>query len=276
MASEQLANANQISKSNYTLLIDGDILCYKAAVVNQAIYELEDTINIIAKIDTTIKFVNDYLIKLMKKFKLKDNRKVYIAFTGSGNWRHCFYPQYKSNRFMGLKPVLIPHLRQYLSEHYYTYEVPLLEGDDLLGIMATSDRWKGNKVIVSCDKDLTQIPGLVYNDVTKVLYNISESEALYNTAYRILVGDTADGYPGLPRIGTKKAKDFLEQLCKPDSTEISEGVNIYQQLRDFYIERGQTEEYFESQVAVATMLTINNYDLDSSTVNMFGRSIKVK
>ena len=49
-----------------------------------------------------------------------------------------------------------------MKENYKCYEKPYLEGDDCLGILATSDIIKGDKLVVSKDKDLKTIPAQHY------------------------------------------------------------------------------------------------------------------
>ena len=61
---------------------------------------------------------------------------------------------YKFNRKNLRKPVAYQAVNEWLKENYKCYEKPYLEGDDCLGILATSDIIKGEKLVVSKDKDL--------------------------------------------------------------------------------------------------------------------------
>ena len=63
---------------------------------------------------------------------------------------------------------------------------PNIEADDILGILATSQKIvKGNKIIVSIDKDLDQIAGLHYNPKNKEFYKVTPKEAEYNFYFQV-------------------------------------------------------------------------------------------
>jgi DNA polymerase-1 len=80
-----------------------------------------------------------------------------------------------------------------------------------MGILATCDGMDDDRVIVSCDKDLMTVPGLHYNPraAARSVIAVSERDADYNHLRQTLTGDTCDGYPGCPGIGSEKVKRVL-------------------------------------------------------------------
>lgn len=97
---------------------------------------------------------------------------------------------------------------------------PGLEADDVLGILAThSTLVKGEKIIVSHDKDLGQIPGLHLNPMSpdEGVYRIAPAFARRLLAYQVLVGDSTDNYPGRPGCGPVKAEKILEKVQPEES-----------------------------------------------------------
>ena len=71
-----------------------------------------------------------------------------------------------------------------------------LEADDVLGILATEPS-NEERIIVSIDKDLYQIPAKISKD-GKTFEEISENEANYWHMMQTLTGDSTDGYSGCP------------------------------------------------------------------------------
>lgn len=109
-----------------------------------------------------------------------------------------------------------------MEAQFECFERPTLEGDDVLGILATSSKIvKGEKVIVTIDKDLKTIPGLHYNTNKPELgvYTITEEEADYWHLFQTLTGDPSDGYSGCPGIGPKKAQELLAESPSWETVE---------------------------------------------------------
>lgn len=101
-----------------------------------------------------------------------------------------------------------------------------LEADDVLGIASTHPTFfKGEKIIVSNDKDMYTIPGLFLNYLKAMealkaddapgtladhVEEVTEERADYEHMLQTLMGDSADGYPGIPGIGPVKAREYLD------------------------------------------------------------------
>ena len=83
-----------------------------------------------------------------------------------------------------------------------------------------------NSIIISIDKDLDQIPGLKYNWVKDVGYNITEEQGYYNFHIQLMSGDSTDNIPGLPGIGPGKAAKALHGV-ETESEQFAEVQTMY-------------------------------------------------
>ncbi len=89
-----------------------------------------------------------------------------------------------------------------------------LEADDSIGIDATNPKYMNEDfIVVSPDKDMKQIPGVLWN-LTDDVEEITKEDGDKWHLIQSLAGDPTDGYSGCPGIGVKRA---LELLNKHDS-----------------------------------------------------------
>ena len=229
-----------------TLLIDGDIVCYEAAsAVEQETQWDDDLWTLHSNLDEAKALVEAKLLGWQERF----SADVVVAFSDSVNFRKTVYPEYKSNRKSKRKPIVYKPLKQWMEGVWETYQRPGLEGDDVLGILATHPTAvRGQKIIVSIDKDMKTIPAYVWNpDKDDQPRLIDEAEADYWHLYQTLTGDTTDGYPGLPGCGPKGAEKVLE-----DPT--------WDAVVDAYAKKGLTEEDALVQARCARILRHTDYD----------------
>jgi len=192
-----------------TLLIDGDIFIYKAAVGAQVAVEFEGgQWGLAADLPSAIAHFDDTIDQL--EAQLGANKSV-IALSDRANFRKEVMPSYKSNRKSTQRPLLLEPLRQHVRESYGFFERPTLEADDVLGILATNPKMiKGGKIIVSSDKDMRTIPCTLFNpDLGGEPERITEAAADYSFHVQILTGDRVDGYGGCPGVGKVKAMRLL-------------------------------------------------------------------
>lgn len=152
-------------------------------------------------------------------------------------------------------------IKDYIKDSYKTFERPDLEGDDVLGVLATSEKIiKGEKVIVSLDKDLKTIPGLIcdmrsYDGIVE----ITEAEADYMHMYQTLIGDTSDGYPGCPGVGPKTAEKLL---AATDMTYETMWPVVVEQ----YARKGLGEEAALTMARIARICRRDDYDFKRKEV----------
>jgi hypothetical protein len=153
--------------------------------------------------------------------------KVYLSNGPCFRHRVATTRPYKGSRADKRKPTYLKDIREYLIQQYDTYIAEDEEADDMLGIAATKAGPYG-AVIISIDKDLDQIPGLKYNFMHDVGYEVSENVAWYNLCIQLMTGDSTDDIPGLPKIGPGKAKKALHGLEDDPQSMMEEVVRMYQ------------------------------------------------
>lgn len=256
-----------------TVIIDGDVVVYKVAEAvaysfditasedDEFIYRNIGWANKYRAIDT-LEAMIDSICKACKA------QEVCIALSDmTGNFRKQLNPNYKSNR-KSIKPILYEYLRHYMeTSGYKLYERPNLEADDVMGILATSDKIiKGDKVIWSLDKDFKTIPckfhraGVNGKDLSKV---ITEQEADWWFMYQTLIGDRVDGYEGCKGIGDKKARKLLFEIGNKTLPEMWEVV-----VKTFE-QSGYTKEDALLNARMARILRAEDYDFKNKEVKLW-------
>lgn len=231
-----------------TVLIDGDIILYKVAITNctDVCWDVEPYDDIYTStIDLNVAraAIDEELSSIQRFMEAEDIVMVFSSV--QGNFRNDIYQDYKHNRKFKKKPVGYYELKKYVVENYTTYEEPKLEGDDLLGILCTSDIIKGEKVIWSEDKDLKTIPcklgKWIRDDVGKLMpevIDVSLAEADYNFLKQTLTGDTSDGYIGCRGIGGVKVTEILKPFEGVESIDMQEAWSV---IVDTYISQKREE-----------------------------------
>ena len=141
---------------------------------------------------------------------------VIIYLSGSTNFRTRIATRatYKGNRSSSVPPTHLKAIRAHLITKHGAVVSEGEEADDLLGITMTD---YPDSVLCSIDKDLMQLPGRHYNFVTKEEVNVSPKEAVLNFYCQVLTGDSTDNIPGLSGIGPVKAKRALEGCNSPQA-----------------------------------------------------------
>jgi DNA polymerase-1 len=248
------------------LLIDADILIYKA----------------ISSAEKEVEFSEDYWVMTCDHGDAKDafvsalttvlmkvpNCDYRLCISDKGNFRKDIYPEYKANRKKTRKPMGFASFRQWVIDGYKTVSKPMLEADDVIGILATKPG--NNAIVFSGDKDLKQIPGrhLVGDQVI----NIAEASGDYFHIRQTLTGDAVDGYPGCPGIGPKKADAILEDALDGfGSMGLTKSTVPYMwpSVVRAYEKAGLTEEYALTQARVARILRWDDWDQANQTVKLW-------
>lgn len=162
-----------------------------------------------------------YHILLNKYHKIfKTFGRAIICHEGekSLEWRRSIFPGYKINRdkskqeeeFKVLKssfPIIEELLTFYPAKQIkQTYA----EADDIINILAQKYAKDENVMIISSDKDLTQI--MKHSSNISVYNPLKNKEYEYNKNIileKAIIGDRSDGIPGLYRIGEKTLEKML-------------------------------------------------------------------
>lgn len=188
-----------------TLLVDADIVAFKFASAKQQKFDFDGDGDcaIEPNYEEAIEGVKEYLEDLAVHLQADD---IIICLTDPDyEFRKELYPGYKSNRDPSKKPQALMDIKEWFKSHYRTYQKPGLEADDCMGILATHPTLiRGEKIIVSEDKDMQTVPGLHYNPAKdKKPRRIKQLDADRFHLWQTIVGDTCDGYPGAYGVGPK-------------------------------------------------------------------------
>lgn len=212
-----------------TALIDGDILVYQAAVMAEKEHRWDDGIWTYHADETEgeYKFLA-MLEELVKRVGATDFIIALSEPVAALNWRLGILPTYKSNRKTTRRPLIRKHLNEWAMSNFRdrVYLRPGLEGDDVLGILATHPTLiAGDKIVVSIDKDFKTIPGRHYNQGKDLFFEVNEEEADWWHIHQAITGDTTDGYAGCPGAGPTVADEICNEpyLSVPYTHTITRG-----------------------------------------------------
>lgn len=186
---------------------------------------------------------------------------------GSANWRKDVFPDYKSNRAGGVKPILVPVLREWIAEAPEGRSVPPLEGDDVLGILGTKPKKTGAEktIIVSSDKDMKTLPGLHYNPQKDEEFEVTVGEANAFHLVQALAGDRTDGYPGCPGMGMVRAEKLI-----PDAVSAKDVLAVWNDIIvPLYEKAGLDEAYALTQARCARILRASDYNPKTKEVKLW-------
>tara|TARA_B110000503_G_scaffold38093_1_gene62501 strand:- start:12212 stop:12925 length:714 start_codon:yes stop_codon:yes gene_type:complete len=231
------------------LLIDGDIIAYKAATSAETPVNWGDGLWTLHCYEDDVKARIDEQIAKLMEAPVEDH---IIGLTDTTNYRKTIAPYYKLNRKKIRKPMLLGWAREYMVENYNTTIWKGLEADDILGILGSQSR---DNIIWSADKDLLTIPALHWIDGGVV--EISKETADYNFFLQTLVGDTTDNYKGCPQVGAVTAKKILEKDC------------TWQAVRDAFQSKGLSEEEALENARLARILRDGEYNMETGEVKLW-------
>ena len=268
------------SKPVVTALIDGDIFIYQAAAAAEHPIQWDDDLwTLHSFLSEAVQYfegkLSGALEKLAEFYPDADIAPLIALSDPEGrNFRKAVWPDYKANRKTKRSPLVRRALYDYVTEKYETYARPWLEADDVLGILQTSPYIvKGGRVLVSSDKDFRTIPGDHYDMDKGVFFIVDACESVYSHMLQTLTGDSADGYPGCPGIGPKKAAELLHKAlydAELDATGCAVDDDIYSILWPVvvkaYEKAGLSQDYALTMARLARICQRDDYDFKKREV----------
>lgn len=237
------------------LLIDGDIVAFAAASAVETAIEWEPgEFSSYASLEDAQAAVETTLAKYVDDLKADE---IKIALTDSpGNFRKKVLPTYKANRAGQRKPLILSQVRKWMIDTLQATLIPTLEGDDVLGVWSTHPGLKGEKIVVSIDKDMQSIPGLIYcpgKDTEP--REITEAQADRFHFIQTLSGDAVDGYAGCPGTGAVKAARLVD-----DPELARDPVKTWEAILACYKKAGLGPEEALRQAQVARICRASDYN----------------
>ena len=228
------------------LLIDSDFVAYKSAQACEECIDFGDDV-IIAQSDfkETLKVFERELRKITTAMM---DDEIILYFSSPKNFRKEIFPDYKGHRNRR-KPLGYKRLVNHCCDNYNVVIRDTLEADDSLGIDATAYPSK-DTVLVSPDKDMRQIPGVLW-DMTNDVEEITKEDGDRWHLIQALAGDATDGYSGCPGIGVKRASDILNKHKSPWSA-----------VCKAYEDKGLSDDDALMNARLAKILQHEDYDYD--------------
>ena len=228
------------------LLIDSDFVAYKSAQACEECIDFGDDV-VIAQSDfkETLKVFERELRKITTAMM---DDEIILYFSSPKNFRKEIFPDYKGHRNRR-KPLGYKRLVNHCCDNYNVVIRDTLEADDSLGIDATAYPSTDN-VLVSPDKDMRQIPGILW-DMTNDVEEITKEDGDRWHLIQALAGDATDGYSGCPGIGVKRASDILNKHKSPWSA-----------VCKAYEDKGLSDDDALMNARLAKILQHEDYDYD--------------
>ena len=245
------------------LLIDADPLVYSAGLTAQYPEPFAEDPGILhdcVDLREAERLFDEKIAEYMRHF----NAATYTLCLSDSvdNWRHDVMPSYKGGRLPDRRPLAYDHLRARAIEYLAAQMETRLEGDDLLGIMATSPSREGHTVLCSIDKDMATIPGwfcrIPMSGPLPVAKLITPEAAHRFHMLQTLMGDRTDGYFGCPGLGEKRATALLE--TEGDSWDV---------IVKAYVDRGSDEAEALRNAQVSRIMHYGDYDFESQEVKLW-------
>jgi DNA polymerase-1 len=239
------------------LLIDGDIIAYRAAAAAETPINWGDGLwTLHAHEDDVMRKVDEGMQRLIDGASATmELEKVAVAISHTNNFRKEIADYYKANRKDTRKPMLLKFAKDYMYDEYDGIMHDNLEADDVLGLYATGKEEWG---IWSLDKDLLSIPGYHYFDEAGMWTEIDDETADRWFYKQALTGDMVDNYPGCPRVGDKTADKILDGSGKPWDLVVAA-----------YYKAGLSEEVALEQARLARILRNGEYDYTTGEVTLW-------
>ena len=236
------------------LLIDADFIVYKSCAAAETELDWsDDTILVTSNFNDAYSATTRELVKIQNKFG--SFADLILFFSDVKNFRKKILPEYKGHRNRK-KPCGYKRVINKLKTEFQVVTMPELEADDAMGIYATQN--PGN-IIVSPDKDMKQIPGVIYN--LEEEFTITKGEGAKWHLIQTLAGDQTDGYSGVPGIGVKRAETLFTK----------EGYSWKTVVKAFEA-KDLTEQDALINARLARILTIDDYDLKKKKVRLWSPS----
>ena len=242
-------------------LIDADGILYAAALKGETTCDGEQ----LQLLDADHVY-RDCLDRIEKLVDAVDADDAFIILSDRRNFRYAIFPEYKSNRKDGPRPLMLDELRRMINEEapYKVWLIEGLEADDVCGIAAGTLMKAGREtVICSPDKDLLQIPGKVYGPRLNTptagklkVVDVTEEEGDDFHMKQTLMGDAVDGYKGCPGIGPVKARKLLAQWKADGLTP----AQRWEEIVKLYEASGLTASEALVQARVSRILRVSDWD----------------
>ena len=184
---------------------------------------------------------------------------IVMCFTSYPTFRHEIFPEYKINRIGRRKPLALRNVIEKVREKYESISYENLEGDDVLGLLATNGRYK-DPIIVSVDKDMRTLPCKLIADDS--IEHITNKKANRHWFEMSLAGDAGDGILGIKGMGMVTASKTLAST--PDTKEA-----LWSKVQETYTKKGYTIADAILNARLTRILREGDYDYNTGEVKLW-------
>jgi len=184
---------------------------------------------------------------------------IVMCFTSNPTFRHEIFPDYKINRIGRRPPLALRNTINKVKERYECITYPNLEGDDVLGLLATNGRYD-NPIIVSVDKDMRTIPCKLL--AAEEVEHITQKKANRHWFEMSMAGDAGDGIQGIKGMGMVTASKTLADT--PDTKEA-----LWSKVQETYTKKGYTIADAILNARLTRILREGDYNYQTGEVNLW-------
>jgi len=188
-----------------------------------------------------------------------ENHDIIMCFTSYPTFRHEIFPEYKIHRIGRRKPLALRSVINNCKKIYDCVSYPNLEGDDVLGLLATNGQYK-NPIIVSVDKDMRTIPCKLI--AAEEVEHITEKKANRHWFEMSIAGDSTDGIVGVKGTGMVTATKLLADT--PDTIDA-----LWSKVAETYTKKGYTLADAILNARLTRILREGDYDYNTGEVKLW-------
>ena len=241
-----------------TLLIDADWLIYNSCCACEQDTKWNEWEHTLHSDERDILQLIDSRLDIYKSIAGGD-REVVMCFTSYPTFRHEIFPEYKIHRIGKRKPLALRSVINNCKKIYDCVSYPNLEGDDVLGLLATNGQYK-NPIIVSVDKDMRTIPCKLI--AAEEVEHITEKKANRHWFEMSIAGDSTDGIVGVKGTGMVTATKLLADT--PDTIDA-----LWSKVAETYTKKGYTLADAILNARLTRILREGDYDYNTGEVKLW-------
>ena len=241
-----------------TLLIDADWLIYNSCCACEEDTRWTEHEHTLHSDERDIMNMIDNRIDVYKTIA-GEKHDIVMCFTSYPTFRHEIFPEYQIHRIGKRKPLALRSVINNCKKIYDCVSYPNLEGDDVLGLLATNGQYK-NPIIVSVDKDMRTIPCKLI--AAEEVEHITEKKANRHWFEMSIAGDSTDGIVGVKGTGMVTATKLLADT--PDTIDA-----LWSKVAETYTKKGYTLADAILNARLTRILREGDYDYNTGTVKLW-------
>lgn len=241
-----------------TLLIDADWLVYSSCCAAEEDIRWTEWEHTLHSDVRTCMEIFENRIEVYKTIA-QGKHDIVMCFSSYPTFRHHIFPEYKINRVGKRKPLALREVINRVKQEYESLFYERLEGDDVLGLAATSGKYK-DPIIVSVDKDMRTLPCKLL--ATEEVEHITMKKANRHWFEMSIAGDSGDGIIGVKGLGMVTASKLLADT--PDTPDA-----LWNKVQETYTKKGYSIADAILNARLTRILREGDYDYNTGEVKLW-------